>query len=206
MAGIGLAIAMALVACSGDSDEADDVPSSTTDSVPLTTTAPTTTTTAGDPVTTTGDQVTTTTVLRDSLPSCPDAVDVSPAVFDDRQGAYAALVTEMDAGSTLTFDVIQILFGEAATERYLADNPSETEGPPNDFYIVNENELLRSARLADDATVWLVNLEQDLHADVNLANPQELVEFVGSFEDPWPPYWLTFEAGEIVEVCEQYIP
>jgi len=127
-------------------------------------------------------------------------------VFDDAAGTYAANITEVDSASpSVSFDVVQWLSGQDAIDAYHEDNPSDPDGPPNDYYIVNDSEQVRTAPIADDATVWLVRLATDSDAAVDPGTVEELPGYLDAgFESD--VYWLTFDDGEVTEICEQYRP
>ncbi|MGH9268312.1 MAG: hypothetical protein ACRD0D_09055, partial [Acidimicrobiales bacterium] len=83
-------------------------------------------------------------------------------------GRYAAYLVEAEVAShTLTFDVIQFLTGEAAAEAYRQDHPDDPEGPPNDYYIVNDDPGLRTEPVSKDVRVRLVRLGEDSDADLD---------------------------------------
>lgn len=154
-------------------------------------------------------------------PSAPATPSPSPAatpaagptrspvveVIDLADGRHPAYVVELSvAEREITVDVIQFLTGQEAVEAYQADNPADPEGPPNDYYILNENPMLRTGPLTADAQVRLVKLEQDADADLDDATLEELDEFLDSEGSPTVPFWITVSSGEITRVEEQYIP
>jgi hypothetical protein len=132
----------------------------------------------------------------DGAPSCAEMPRAtSPAIFDGDAGTYAALVTGRE-DLELRFDVVQWLTGDAALEAYHEANPDDPEGPPNDYFVVNDNEQVRTASLAETFEVWLVRFDPRFELV-----PGALPDFTGD-----RIYWLTFDDGSIVEVCEQYVP
>ncbi len=64
--------------------------------------------------------------------------------------------------------------------------------------------MVRSAVLDAGAEVWLVDLAIDSDADVDLRTRDELGSLLASRHQSL--FWLTFDEGIIVEVCEQYRP
>jgi hypothetical protein len=52
--------------------------------------------------------------------------------------------------------------------------------------------------------VLLVRLQTDSSADVSAGTLAELPEYLT--ETPFSLYWLTFDTGTIVAICEQYTP
>lgn len=214
LAVLATALLVAAAGCSDDDGSAQ--PTTTAAEGPITSTTPSTTdlrpTTSTDPPETTSTTAATdppeTTVevpVPDAMEGCEGVPDNSPAEFDSEQGVYAATVHRLEDDGSLFFDVVQWLTGEDAMNRYVADNPGETEGPPNDYYVVNENDLVRSAPLDSGADIWLVDLLVDSDADVDRADRDGLLENISSYGDR-VVYWLTFDSGAIIEVCEQYVP
>lgn len=126
-------------------------------------------------------------------------------MFDD-QGIYAATITSVDPDSrSLSFDVVQWLSGQDAIDDYHDEYPDDPDGPPNDFRVRNDNPTIRTAPVADDARIRLVQLSVDQSADVSNGTLDELPDYLveGFSSTTW---WLTFDSGSIVEICEQYVP
>lgn len=142
--------------------------------------------------------------------SCHDGS--SEAAFDDQRGVYATLLTGIDpAAPSLSFDVVQWLVGEDATDAWHEEYPDDPDGPPNGYFIKNENSAVRTAPVADDVVVRLVNLDEDADADLDPGTFAELPDYLAEQPDQngsisHTPYWLAFEAGEIVGICEQFTP
>lgn len=137
----------------------------------------------------------------------------SPSEFDPTAGLYAVYLMGVDLGQrSVAFDVVQFLVGDAATDAYHRDFPSDPEGPPNDYYIVNANPTARSASVARDVEVLLVRLHEDGDADLDEGSFDELPSDVtenASSDDPRRsanPFWLTFDDGTVTRICEQYVP
>ena len=146
--------------------------------------------------------------------SCGEDVDSSPATYDPSGGLYAAYLTGLDVGGReVTFDVVQWLTGERATEAWLRDHPEQTDGPPNDLYVVNASTQVRTAEIVPDAAVWLVRLQEDSDADVDAGTLDELPSYLAA-NRPEPadgrlsssPFWLTVEEGSVTAICEHYTP
>ncbi len=130
----------------------------------------------------------------------------SPSQFEPARGTYSAQVVTLEADPpSLTFDVVQWLTGEDAREAWLADNPGDPDGPPNDYYIVNANGQLRTAPVGAATTVRLTHLRSDSTASLELDTLAGLGRYlVGG--SPSDTYWLTFDRGVVTEICEQYRP
>jgi hypothetical protein len=105
----------------------------------------------------------------------------------------------------ISFDIVQWLVGEEADDAYRAET-GDPSGVPNDYFILNESDQVRTARVSDDAEIWLSGLRGNSD---NVGNPflASFPELVDASEEPlYQPFWLTFDEGEIVGVCEQYTP
>jgi hypothetical protein len=136
--------------------------------------------------------------------------DAAPALADGRHPVY---LTHLDAPArTLTFDLVQFLTGAQAKQAWARDHPEEPEGPPNDYYIVNDNPKLRTLPVATTVRVKVVDLTGA--AGVAMV-PIALADLPGYLShDPvatdnrlWPaPFWLTVQGGQIVAIEEQFVP
>jgi hypothetical protein len=136
------------------------------------------------------------------------AVPASPPVLAD--GRHAAYLTRLDVGRrALTFDKIDFLTGDAAKKAYLKKNPGETDGPPNDYMIVNNNPLVRTVPIADAATITIVDLTGGVltSKDSTLAAlPAYFASEKGGKHLWHNPFWLTIKSGQITKIEEQYLP
>lgn len=123
----------------------------------------------------------------------------SPAVFDSSGGTYAAQAVAVEDANQLRFDIVQWLSGEDANQAYLRETGDDS-GAPNDYFIVNESNQDRAARVADDAAVYVLRADgyaSSLHA-VSLRDVPT--------DEPERTFWLTFADGSITEICQQYRP
>jgi hypothetical protein len=152
-------------------------------------------------------------------PQAPDPASSAPAasavpthtsgpVLAD--GRHAAFLSRLDAGKrTLTFDKIEFLTGDAAKKAYLKENPGETDGPPNDYMIVNDNPLVRTLPIAGGATITIA----DVSGGALTSKKTTLAALPGYFATEkggthlWHnPFWLTVKGGQIIKIEEQYLP
>jgi hypothetical protein len=133
-----------------------------------------------------------------------------PVVLED--GRHPVYLTALDGTArTVEFDVIQFLTGDEAVVAWDAAHPEEPGGPPNDYFIVNENPRLRVLPLADDVTVTVPSFEGGgFHAQpIPFADlPARLAGNPMPGDGRlWPnPFWLTVENGTVTAMDEQYIP
>lgn len=196
-----MAIAIGVLACGGDDDGTDAAADTTT-----TATAASSTTTDASTTASTASPTTTTPPADQPAGACPAPfASSSPAQFDDSTGTYAATIESVDAAApTISFDVVQWLVGQVAVDAYHQDHPDDPEGPPNDYYVLNISETVRTAPIAADAPVFLVRLHEDGNADVGPGAVDELPSYLAATS--MGVWWVTFDAGEVAQVCERYVP
>lgn len=185
-------VMLALAACASD-DPTVGATGETTPSDPTGATAPTGTTGPTAPTGATGE------------------TGPPPAELDD--GEHFGFVEEVDpGGGTLVLDLAYFLTGEAANEA-AAEHGDEVP-VPNDYYIVNDNDRLRTLTLADDVELSLLDwndccderFEGDLETFAR-AIDEGMVESDGFvYQGTLSPYWLIVEDGVIVRIEEQYLP
>ena len=191
-AGAVLAAALGFALIQHDDDGAEQSPATTT--APSTTAPP-----ASAPSTSSPESGAVTT---------PPPV-TAPVLEDGRHPVY---LTALDTTArTVEFDLIQFLTGDDAVVAWDTAHPDQPGGPPNDYFIVNENPRLRLLPLADDATVTVPSFEgAGLHAQpIPFADlPARLAGNPMPGEGRlWPnPFWLTVENGTVTAMDEQYIP
>ena len=128
-------------------------------------------------------------------------------------GEHFGFVEEVDpTEGTMVFDLAYFLTGQAANEA-AAEHGDEVP-VPNDYYIVNDNDRLRTLTLVDDVELSLLDWNHccDERFDGDLETFARAID-EGTFEaggfvynGTLSPYWVTVEDGEIVRVEEQYLP
>lgn len=198
LAGVLLVSVLGLAAGCGDDGDDDASPTTST----ATTASSSTTTAPDETTTTTSPPATATTAVADEAGEATDLAD----------GRHPALVTGIDVeGRTIEVDVIQFLTGEEATTAYQEDYPDDPGGPPNDYYIVNDNPRVRTLAVAEDVDVQLVRMEETESAELEPGTWEELPDyFAGYAADDgtlwYSPFWLTIEGGAVVAIEEQYLP
>jgi hypothetical protein len=138
----------------------------------------------------------------------PTSPPVEP-VLDD--GHHPVFLTGIDvAARTVEFDLIQFLTGDEATAAYVEDHPDDPGGPPNDYYIVNDNPRLRRLPVAENVEVTVLDWEGGFQPQViAFADlPAQLAaDLVPDDDRIWPnPFWLTVNDDTIIAIEEQYIP
>jgi hypothetical protein len=138
----------------------------------------------------------------------PTSPSVEPVLEDGRHPVY---LTDIDtAARTVEFDLIQFLTGDEATAAYIEDHPDDPGGPPNDYYVVNDNPRLRRLWVAENVQVtvldWEGGFEPEVIAFADLPT-QLAADLVPDDDRIWPsPFWLTVNDDTITAIEEQYIP
>jgi hypothetical protein len=126
-------------------------------------------------------------------------------------GRHPVFVKSVDvAGRTVEFDLIQFLTGDEAIAAHDEDHPDDPGGPPNDYYIVNDNPRLRRLPVTDDVEVivldWEGGFEPQTTAFADLPALLAAYTWDDTGETMRGPFWLTVENGTITAIEEQYIP
>jgi hypothetical protein len=131
---------------------------------------------------------------------------------DLADGRHAAFLAAVDVSArTVTVDVVQFLTGDEARAAYADEHPDEPDGPPNDYYIRNENAQLRTLPVAADVMVSVVWLGGG-GAEAEQIAFAELPDYVAGDPDPddpyawWAPFWFTMSDGTVTMIEEQYLP
>ena len=137
-------------------------------------------------------------------PAAPGPADTAPTrqpvvLVDGRHPVIIKTVNS--AGGSITFDLIQLYFGEEAIREELKDH--DTQYPaPNDVYTRNVNPRLRTLPVRASATITV--LDNDLapvKEPVSLATLAAVLPRQGTM-----PVWITVHHGQVVKIAEQYIP
>ncbi len=150
----------------------------------------------GEPTTTTTTQPSTDTNDLASRSGCkPGTEDSLP------DGEWYGYIVDLTA-SEIEFDLACWFSGDAAV--LAASEDGAESPPPNDYYVRNESEAVRSlgvdsvteveylANGGDPNTVTTTSYE-DWHVE------WEISDFV-------PGYWLTIEDGKVTRISQQYVP
>lgn len=160
--------------------------------------------------------VTSASTTASSIPAPTSTTSSQPTT--DRAVVFA-YVTAFD-GTRLTVDYAEMLTGDEATAAAREDGEiGADETMPNDFYIRNQDPLLRTLEVMPGAAVTLQVCFVDgpcvSEEAVTLSQWAELL--AGDTPEDLPtgwqwygggflPYWLTLENGVVVEISEQYLP
>jgi hypothetical protein len=139
-------------------------------------------------------------------PSSADA-----ALEDGRHFGYVRAV-DADAGS-IEFDLAYWLSGKEADRAY-QEATGNTGHVPNDYFIVNDNPMLRTLVLASDVRLRLLDWNHccETFFDGDLALFAEAIgeqtdvtdgDLIYRGQSQW---WITVENGVVTEIEEQYSP
>lgn len=132
-----------------------------------------------------------------------------PGAEDGRHFTYINDVSTVDGATVLVVDYAQMLTGaEAAAAATAAGAESP---PPNDYFIVNENTLLRTFPVDTTINVRLTSRSDGVQPEgyeVGFGVWQDM--YVGMMEGAdfvrMVPYWINIEGGVITVIEEQYLP
>ncbi|WP_379392718.1 hypothetical protein [Paenibacillus lentus] len=121
-----------------------------------------------------------------------------------------------DGKNELTVDEIQWYEGEAAEQAFLKHEPDAgIDGPPDGYYIVNEDHELMSYPIAENAKILMQIYDRtgDIEdMDIQWDEQVTLEQFKSILENAeWIdvrdfPFHITVKDGTIVQIVQQYIP
>lgn len=122
-------------------------------------------------------------------------------------GRHIAFVKTFDQAS-IGFDVVQFLTGDAAIKAYDEDTGSN-EPPDNDYYVRNQNPLVRTLPLADAAVIRVNTAggyEPTNTADGHEVNRSTFESYfkAGTLQHAY--FWLTIKDGTVTAIEEQFVP
>jgi len=191
------AIALTLVACTGASTSTTEQEPPTTSTSPTTTDAPSTSTTEAAPSTTAPATATTSPGGNDGAEG--SGCTPGPGALPD--GEWFGFVVASD-DAELEFDLACWFTGDAAVEAAAEDG--EESPPPNDYYVRNVNETLRTVSVAADTDVTWYPEVGDPASETTLSYPEWDSQRDQRGLDLG--VWLEVDDGAIVEIREQWVP
>jgi hypothetical protein len=130
----------------------------------------------------------------------------SPILEDGRHFVYVTSVSRLEDGSSdVEFNLAEFYTGERAEQEAAEDGNDAANG----YYIVNDNDLLRTLPLADAVDVSYIPV--DACCALQPGNVDAWLEAVletdptdyGGTDVPW---WFTVQGGEITRIEQQYLP
>lgn len=151
--------------------------------------------------------------LRRLLARLDRSVEPSTALLEDgRHFGFIKEFIQSEDGTQLVVDIAEFLTGEEA-DRAAAQAGAIEEGEqvPNDYFIRNENPLLRTLAIAPGPQITLSTWDRH---NIPTEKTVDLRTLIRIFEEPddWEEsvsrsgYWLTLEDQTIVVLEEQYVP
>ena len=191
-----VAATWAVTACGSDTTAVTTTasPESTT-----TSSAGATTTTSTAAATTTSTAAATTTTVTDSN-DLASGSGCTPGAGDLSDGEWFGFVTGR-GNTTIDFDLACWFFGDAATVAAAEDG--EESPPPNDYYIRNESDRIRTLALAEGVEViYYPDGDPNNVRTIGYADWAGLVDQRG-YE---LGVWLTVETGVVTLIEEQWVP
>lgn len=169
----------------------------------------------GTQSTSTPNPVTTTTPTGPTTGQKPDTDSATPPPADGaaseegRHFTYIKAVSTVDGSTVLTVDYAQMLTGDEAAAAATAAGYESP--PPNDYFIVNQNTLLRTFPADTTINVTLTSKSGGVEPegyDVGFGIWHDM--FIGMIADAEfvkvVPYWITIEGGTVTAIEEQYLP
>ena len=132
--------------------------------------------------------------------AAPTTPTRQPVVLVD--GRHPVFLKTVDpAARLITFDLIQLYFGEEAKREELKDHDT-TYPAPNEVYLRNINPRLRTLPVRTSATISVLDNNFDAtDGYASLANLAAVLPRQGVM-----PFWITVRHGQVVRIAEQYIP
>jgi hypothetical protein len=130
--------------------------------------------------------------------------DSQPAVLVD--GRHPVIIKTVDPDRrTITFDLIQLYWGDDATTEAAKDH--QESPPPNDYYIRNVNPRLRTMSVWADAPITCNTLTAGYtgSATKNVRLPLDRLAIVLP-HDGGGLFWITVRHDQVVKIAEQYLP
>ena len=152
-----------------------------------------------------------------ATPSMAPTESVAPAtpaaekkVKTVKQFTYIKKVDESGPVAIITADYAQMLTGTAAANASAAHG--DESPPPNDYYIVNDNKLLRKLKVKSGITVTVTTNDDGTSEPTghnvtfanwaaNYAAPTAENEDLRS-----APYWIRVKGDTITKIEQQYLP
>ena len=130
--------------------------------------------------------------------------DSQPAVLVD--GRHPVIIKTVDPDRrTITFDLIQLYWGDDATTEAAKDH--QESPPPNDYYIRNVNPRLRTMSVWADAPITcnILTAGYTGSATKNVRLPLDRLAIVLP-HDGGGLFWITVRHDQVVKIAEQYLP
>lgn len=150
-----------------------------------------------------------TSTAQQSSTSSVTTKTVSPAKPKTvRQYAFVKKITKAGSAYVLTTDYADFLTGKAAAKAAAARG--DESPPPNDYYIVNDNPLLRKLPVKSGTTVTMIDKADGSQVpkgyDATMAQWTDLMNGAMGTRFKDVGYWLTVTDGVVTHAAEQWVP
>jgi hypothetical protein len=120
------------------------------------------------------------------------------------------------SGMTMTMEPIEWYQGEAARRAFATHEPdADLDGPPDDYYIVNNNKPLETYTIAPNATVnmqiydrtgQLEDIDIQENESITLNKFNKIFAQKDNLDLSNFPYHITIKDGQVTSIVQQYIP
>jgi hypothetical protein len=121
-------------------------------------------------------------------------------------GTHHGYVSKVDvAKRTLVLDKAELLTGEAARKAYQKENPGSTDGPPNDYFLVNDNPLVRTLPVGAGVTVAVIDVGKGDSVTPSKSTFAKLPAFLAVKENS-TLFKLTVKGGKVTALKSVYLP
>src|SRR6266508_6305736 len=119
-------------------------------------------------------------------------------------GRHPVIIKTVDPDQRrITFDLIQLYFGEEAAREAAKDH--QESPPPNDHYIRNVNPRLRTLPVRADAPVTVNTLASAWTGSATKNVPVTLAK-LATLRTDGAVFWVTVRHDQVTKIAQQYIP
>ncbi len=151
-----------------------------------------------------------TTSVEPTIPvTTGDTPSTGTDIKDGKFFTFIEKVTIKGDTSYIIADYAQFLTGKEAADAATA--AGDESPPPNDYYILNVNEKLRTVPVASGVEVLLATLEGHFTVDGYPVTFSAWRDMINGDSSNFPratmvPYWVTVKNGKVIKIAEQYLP
>jgi hypothetical protein len=131
----------------------------------------------------------------------PKAPPPEPVVLAD--GRHPVILKSIDSSRrTITFDLIQMYWGDEATREAAKDH--QESPPPNDYYIRNVNPKLRTLPVRTDAPITVNTIATWTGSATK--NVSVTLDRLATLDTDGAVFYLTVHHDQVVKIAQQYLP
>jgi hypothetical protein len=131
----------------------------------------------------------------------PKSPPPEPVVLAD--GRHPVILESIDPSRrTVTFDLIQMYWGDEATREAAKDH--QESPPPNDYYIRNVNPKLRTLPARADAPITINTLAA--WTGRTTKNVSVTLDRLATLPTDGAVFYLTVHHDQVVNIAQQYLP